>query len=109
MAYDETEMRTRQKRIVTPGEPQGVKQHHRNTGAKENHQLKKVEFSTLVNIRRMDDCIVGLRLIALTLLFLSIFLSFPILRVYIEIFVRVFSCSIKDNFLKLSTNTDAKL
>ena len=26
MAYDESEMRTRQKRIVTPGEPQGVKQ-----------------------------------------------------------------------------------
>ena len=24
MAYDESEMRTRQKRIVTPGEPQGV-------------------------------------------------------------------------------------
>ena len=27
-AYDESEMRTRQKRIVTPGEPQGVKQYH---------------------------------------------------------------------------------
>ena len=35
-AYDESEMRTRQKRIVTPGEPKGVKQHHWNTGAKEN-------------------------------------------------------------------------
>ena len=39
MAYDESEMRTRQKRIVTPGEPQGVKQYHWTTGAKENHQL----------------------------------------------------------------------
>ena len=38
-ASDESEMRTRQKRIVTPGEPQGVKQFHWNTGAKENHQL----------------------------------------------------------------------
>ena len=39
MAYDESEMRTQQKHIVTPGELQGVKQYHRNTGAKENHQL----------------------------------------------------------------------
>ena len=39
MAYDESEMRTRQKRIVTPGEPQGVNQYHYNTGAKENHRL----------------------------------------------------------------------
>ena len=28
MANDESEMRTRQKRIVTPGEPQVVKQYH---------------------------------------------------------------------------------
>ena len=27
-SYDESEMRTRQKRIVTPGEPQGAKQYH---------------------------------------------------------------------------------
>ena len=39
MAYDESEMRTRQKHIMAPGEPQGVKQYHWNTGAKENHQL----------------------------------------------------------------------
>ena len=39
MAYGESEMSTRQKRIVTPGEPQGVKQYHWNTGAKENHQF----------------------------------------------------------------------
>ena len=38
-AYDEAEMRTRQKRIVTPGEPQGLKQYHWITGAKENHHL----------------------------------------------------------------------
>ena len=37
MAYDESEMRTRQKRIVTLGEFEGVEQYHRNTGAKENH------------------------------------------------------------------------
>ena len=37
---DQSEMRTRQKqRIVTPGEPKGVKQHYLNTIAKENHQL----------------------------------------------------------------------
>ena len=27
-AYDESEIRTRQKRIVTPVKPKGVKQHH---------------------------------------------------------------------------------
>ena len=36
MAYDESEMRTWQKRIVTPVEIQGVKQYHWNTGAEEN-------------------------------------------------------------------------
>ena len=39
MAYDESEMRTRQKRIVTPAESQGVKPYHWNAGAKEKHQL----------------------------------------------------------------------
>ena len=33
-------MRTQQKqRVETLGDPKGVKQHHWNTGAKENHQL----------------------------------------------------------------------
>ena len=27
-AYDESEMRTRQERFLTRGEPEGVKQHH---------------------------------------------------------------------------------
>ena len=40
-AFDETEMRTRQKqRNVTPGEPKVVKQHHRNPGAKGNHRFE---------------------------------------------------------------------
>ena len=39
MAYDGSDIRTRQKRIVTPGKTQGVEQYHCNTGAKEIHQL----------------------------------------------------------------------
>ena len=34
MVYDESEIRTRQKRIVTTGVPQVVQQYHRYTGAK---------------------------------------------------------------------------
>ena len=51
-----------------------------------SQELYKVESSNMVYIRRMSDCIVGLRLrvLALIFLFLSIFLSFPILHVYIE-------------------------
>ena len=47
-------------------------------------ELCKLEPSNVVYIIcRMSDCIVGLRLrvMALTFLFLSIFLSFPILHV----------------------------
>ena len=46
----------------------------------------KVESSNMVYIFRMSDCIVGLRLkvMAYIFLFLSIFLSFPILHVNIE-------------------------
>ena len=48
-------------------------------------ELCKEEFSNMVYICRMSDCIVGLRLrvMALILLFLSIFLSFHILHVNI--------------------------
>ena len=49
-------------------------------------ELCKQESSNIVNICRMNDCIVGLRLrvMALIFLFLSIFLSFPILHVNIK-------------------------
>ena len=51
------------------------------------------ESSTLVNICRISDCIMALRIgvMALLFLFLSIFLSVPILHVYIEKFVSEFS------------------
>ena len=57
-------------------------------------ELCKLESSNMVYICRMSDCIVGLslRVMALIFLFLSIFLSFPILHVNIEKFyVGVFS------------------
>ena len=49
-------------------------------------ELCKLESSNMVYICRMSDCIVGLRLrvMALIFLFLSIFLSFPILHVNIK-------------------------
>ena len=49
-------------------------------------ELCKLELSNVVYICRMSDCIVGwrLRVIALIFLFLSIFLSFPILHVNIK-------------------------
>ena len=49
-------------------------------------ELCKLESSDMVYICRMSDCIVGLRLrdMAFIFLFLSIFLSFPILHVNIE-------------------------
>ena len=46
-------------------------------------KLCKLEPSNMVYICRMSDCIVGLRLRAI-FLFLSIFLSFPILHVNIK-------------------------
>ena len=50
-------------------------------------ELCQLESSNMVYICRMSDCIVGLRLRvkALIFLFLSIFLSFPILHVNIKI------------------------
>ena len=49
-------------------------------------ELCKLESSNMVYICRMSDCILGLRLRvkALIFLFLSIFLSFPILHVNIK-------------------------
>ena len=51
-----------------------------------SQELYKLESSNMVNICRMSDCIVGLRLrvMALFFLFLSIFLSFAILHVNIK-------------------------
>ena len=48
-------------------------------------ELCKLESSNMVYICRMSDCIVGLRLrvMAYVILFLSSFLSFPILHVNI--------------------------
>ena len=49
-------------------------------------ELCKLESSNMVYICRMSDYIMGwrLRVMALIFLFLSIFLSFPILHVYIK-------------------------
>ena len=56
-------------------------------------ELCKLESSNMVYICRMSDCMVGLRLrvMALIFLFLSIFLSFPILHVNIKNFKLEFS------------------
>ena len=58
-----------------------------------SQELYKVESSNMVYICRMSDCIAGLKLrvIAFILLFLSFFLSFPIVHFNIKICVRVFS------------------
>ena len=49
-------------------------------------ELCKLESSNVVNICRMSNCMVGrrLRVMALIFLFLSIFLTFPILHVNIK-------------------------
>ena len=67
-------------------------------------ELCKLESSNMVYICRMSDCIVELRLrlMAFIFLFLSIFLSFPILHVNIKKFyVGVFSGTVKARMLKL--------
>ena len=74
-------------------------------------ELCKLETLNLVYIYicRMSDCIVGLRLgdMALIFLSLSIFLSFPILHV--NICVGVFSGIFKANMLKLGIHVDNEL
>ena len=72
-------------------------------------ELCKLESSNMVYICRMSDCIVGLRLraMAFIFLFLSIFLSFPILHVNIKtIYVGVFSETFKAGMLKLGIHMD---
>ena len=67
-------------------------------------ELCKLESSNMVNICRMIDYNVGLRLrvIAFIFLFFSIFLSFPILHVNIKNFyVGIFSGTFKARMLKL--------
>ena len=73
--------------------------------------LLRLESSNMVYICRMSDYIVGLRLrvIALIFLFLSIFLSFPILHVNIKICVGVFSEIFKARMLKLGIHMDSEL
>ena len=65
----------------------------------------------MVYICKMSDCIVGLRLkvMALIFQFLSMFLSFPILHVNIKICVGVFSVTLKAIMLKLGIHIDNEL
>ena len=75
-------------------------------------ELCKLESSNIVYICKMSDCILGLRLkvMALIFLFLSIFLSFPILHVNIKKFyVGVFSGTIIARILKLGIHIDNEL
>ena len=75
-------------------------------------ELCKLESSNMVNICRMSDCNVGLRLrvIAFIFLFLSIFLSFAILHVNIKSFyVGIFSGTFKARILKLGIHRDNEL
>ena len=77
-----------------------------------SQELCKLESSNIVYICRMSDCNVELRLrvMAFIFLFLSIFLSFPILHVNIKNFyVRVFSGTFKARILKLGIHMDNEL
>ena len=75
-------------------------------------ELCKLESSNMVYIGRMSDCIVGLRLrvMALIFLFLSIFLSFSILRVNIKNLCWSFLRNLKARMLyKLGIHMDNEL
>ena len=74
-------------------------------------ELCKLESSNMVYICRMSDCIVGLKLMVMAFfLFLSIFLSFPILHVNIKKFcVGVFTEAFKARMLKLGVYMDNEL
>ena len=75
-------------------------------------ELCKLESSNMVYICRRSGCIVGLRLriMAFIFLFLSIFLSFPILHVNIKKFyVGFFSGTFKTRIFKLSIHMDTEL
>ena len=72
-------------------------------------KLRKLVSSNMIYICRISDCIVGLRLrvMAFIFLFLSIFLSFPILHVnIIKIRVGVFSENFKVRLLKVCIHMD---
>ena len=71
-------------------------------------ELCKLESLNMVYICRMSDCIVGLRLrvMALIFLFLSIFLSFPKLQVKIRNLCQSFSVTFKARMLKLCIHMD---
>ena len=73
--------------------------------------LCKLDSSNMVYICRMSDCIVGLRLrvMVLIFLFLSIFLPFPILHVNIKTCVRAFSGIFRVRMLKLGIHMDNEL
>ena len=73
-------------------------------------ELCKLESSNMVNICRMIDCNVGLRLRVIAFIFLSISLSFPILHVNIKKFyVGIFSGTFKARILKLGIHRDNEL
>ena len=73
-------------------------------------ELCKLESSNMISIWRINDCIVGLRhrVIAL-ILFLFIFLSFPVLHITIKFFVTVFSGIVEARILKLGKHMDNEL
>ena len=71
-------------------------------------ELCKLESSNVIYICRMSDCIVGLRLwvMALIFLFLSIFLSFPKLQVNIKNLCWSFLRNFKARMMKLCIHMD---
>ena len=72
-------------------------------------ELCKLESLNVVYVCRRSDCIVGLRLrvMAFIFLFLSIFLSFPILHVNIKKFyVGIFSGTFAAKMLNLGIHMD---
>ena len=74
-------------------------------------ELCKLESSNMVYICRMSDCIVGLRLgvMALIFYFSSIFLSFPKLQVNIKSLCQRFLRNFKARILKLCIHMDNEL
>ena len=74
-------------------------------------ELCKLESSNMVHICRMNDCIVGLRLRVMALIFLFLsFLSFPILHVNIKNLCQSFlRKTFKARMLKLGIHIDNEL
>ena len=75
--------------------------------------LYQLESSNMVYICRMNDCIVGLRLRVMTLIYKLFyfypFFPFPILHVNIKICVRVFSGTIAARIWKHGIHMDNEL